>query len=234
MHHLLVDPGIGTPAKFFNTSYAMYLAVLGSLIHAFSIPAAVEFAMRKKGHNKGLFGWLLNAPWKEPGFAALIFSLFIFGFIGGPTGVVLGAGQLNLLAHNTWRITGHFHATVVGGTTLAFMGFTYYVIPLIFRRPLFAKKIAQWQPWVYGIGLIILSISMTLAGTLGAPRRHWDVTFTNAAIPVQLPSLMNLMLTFAGIGAIVAATGGAMFIVVAVGSLFMKKREARALSPLEA
>ena len=237
IHHLLVDPGLGTPFKFFNTSYAMYLAVLGSLIHAFSIPAAVEVTMRKKGYNKGLFGWLLNAPWKEPGFSALIFSLFIFGFIGGPTGVVLGAGQLNLLAHNTWRITGHFHATVVGGTTLAFMGFTYYVIPLIFRRPLFARRLAQWQPWVYGIGLILMTTMMTWAGYLGAPRRHWDVTFTDAAkvgLPVTLQPLLNLTLTLTGIAALIAVTGGIMYVVVCVGSLFMPKREARALSPLEA
>jgi len=234
MHHLLVDPGLGSAAKFFNTSYAMYLAVLGSLIHAFSIPAAVEVALRQKGYNKGLFGWLLNAPWKEPGFAALMFSLFIFGFIGGPTGVVLGAGQLNMLAHNTWRITGHFHATVVGGTTLAFMGFTYYVIPLVFRRPLFGKFLVRWQPWVYGIGLIIMTIAMTWAGYLGAPRRHWDVTFSGVTIPVDVQPLMNLMLVFAGIGALIAVTGGIMYVVVCVGSLFMPKREARALNPLEA
>jgi cytochrome c oxidase subunit 1 len=234
MHHLLVDPGLGSPAKFFNTSYAMYLAVLGSLIHAFSIPAAIEVAQRAKGFTKGLFGWLLNAPWKEPGFSSLILSLFIFGFIGGPTGVVLGAGQLNVLAHNTWRITGHFHATVVGGTTLAFMGFTYYVLPLVFRRPLFAPRLAKWQPWVYGTGLILLSVFMTLAGTLGAPRRHWDVTFTNALIPVQLPSLLSVMLTLTGIAALIAVTGGIMYVVVCVGSLFMPKREARALSPLDA
>ncbi len=234
MHHLLVDPGLGSAAKFFNTSYAMYLAVLGSLIHAFSIPAAVEVSLRQKGYNKGLFGWLLNAPWKEPGFAALMFSLFIFGFIGGPTGVVLGAGQLNLLAHNTWRITGHFHATVVGGTTLAFMGFTYYVIPLIFRRPLFAKFLVRWQPWVYGVGLIIMTIAMTWAGYLGAPRRHWDVTFTDAATTVVTPALMNLALTVTGIGAVIAVTGGIMYVVVCVGSLFMPKREARSLNPMEA
>jgi cytochrome c oxidase subunit 1 len=232
-HHLLTDPAIGTAHKIFNTSYAMYLAVLGSLIHAFSIPASVEVALRKKGFNKGLFGWLLNAPWKEPGFSGLMFSLFIFGFIGGPTGVILGAGQLSLLAHNTWRITGHFHATVVGGTTLAFMAFTYYVIPLIFRRPLFAKRLAQWQPWVYGSGLILLSVAMTMAGYLGAPRRHWDATFSNVTIPVQVQPLTNLMLTLTGIGMLIAVTGGIMYVIVCVGSLFMPKREARALSPLE-
>ena len=41
-HHLLVDPGVGSAWKIWNTSYAMYLAVLASMIHGFTVPAAVE------------------------------------------------------------------------------------------------------------------------------------------------------------------------------------------------
>ncbi|MBI2333438.1 MAG: cbb3-type cytochrome c oxidase subunit I, partial [Chloroflexi bacterium] len=149
-HHLLVDPGLSFAWKAVNTSYAMYLAVLGSMMHAFSIPAAMEVALRAKGYNKGLFGWLRNGPWNEPGFSALVMSMILFGWIGGVTGVTIGTEQINMLVHNTLRLPGHFHATVVGGTTLAFMGFTYYVIPLIFRKELKLKKGAVWQPYVYG------------------------------------------------------------------------------------
>ncbi|HLF01019.1 MAG TPA: hypothetical protein VI547_03530, partial [Anaerolineales bacterium] len=75
------------------------------------------------------------------------------------------------------------------------------------------------------------------AGYLGTPRRHWDVTFADAAkvgIAVQLPSLTNLSLTVTGIGALLAVTGGILYVVICVGSLFMPKREARALDPMEA
>ncbi len=34
-HHLLVDPGFGSAWKIWNTSYAMYLAVLASMVHGF-------------------------------------------------------------------------------------------------------------------------------------------------------------------------------------------------------
>ena len=34
---------------------------------------------------------------------------------------MLGTEQLNVLIHNTIYVPGHFHATVVAGTTLAFM-----------------------------------------------------------------------------------------------------------------
>ncbi len=231
MHHLLVDPGLGPFTRFWNTSYFMYLAVLGSMIHAFSIPAAIEVAQRKKGFTNGLFEWLRKGPWKEPGFAALIISIVIFGFIGGVTGPIIGTNQINMLAHNNWRITGHFHATVVGGTTIAFMGITYYLIPLIFRRELVGKKWATWQVYIYGAGLVIMATGMILSGTLGAPRRHWDITFANATFPVQFEGAMTLTMTLMGIGAVIAAVGGAIYVAIAVLSLlFGEKKEASSLT----
>ena len=47
---------------------------------------------------------------------------------------MLGTEQINIMLHNTLYVPGHFHATVVAGTTLAFMAMTYLVVPLIFQR----------------------------------------------------------------------------------------------------
>ncbi len=224
-HHLLVDPGPSFAWKATNTSYAMYLAVLGSMIHAFSIPAALEVALRRQGHKRGLLEWLRKAPWREPGFAALVVSMFVFGWIGGVTGVTIGTEQINMLAHNTLRIPGHFHATVVGGTTLAFMGLTYYLIPLIFRRELKLKKLAIWQPYVYGLGMALVSVGMIAAGLQGVSRRHWDVTFTQAPFQSPVPGTVHLALAVMGIGAIIAIIGGTMFLLVVLSSVFTGKRQ---------
>jgi cytochrome c oxidase subunit 1 len=209
----------------------MYLAVLGSLIHAFSIPAAVEVALRRKGYTHGLLEWLRKAPWREPGFSTLIISMTMFGWIGGITGVVIGTEQINMLAHNTLRLPGHFHATVVSGTTLAFMGLTYYLIPLIFRRELKLKKLAMWQPYVFGFGMLLVSVGMIGSGLQGVPRRHWDVTFTNAPISVTLPGAAQITLAIMGVGAVIAVVGGAMYLLVVLASVFTGKRvEARRLT----
>ncbi len=230
-HHLLTDPSYGFGWKTFNTSYAMYLAVLGSLIHAFSIPAAVEVAQRRKGFTNGLFGWLRKGPWREPGFSALVISMVLFGWIGGVTGVTIGTEQINMTAHNTMRLPGHFHATVVSGTTLAFMGITYYLIPLIFRRKLLFKKIASWQPYVFGFGMTLVSVGMIAAGLQGVSRRHWDVTFAQAPLSADVPGTAQLMLGVMGIGALIAIVGGIMFILVVVASVFTgKKQEANRLT----
>ncbi|MCC6261586.1 MAG: cbb3-type cytochrome c oxidase subunit I [Anaerolineales bacterium] len=218
-HHLLVDPGLSFAWKAVNTSYAMYLAVLGSMMHAFSIPAAMEVALRAKGFRKGLFGWLRNAPWKEPGFAAMVISIIIFGWVGGVTGVVIGTEQVNMLVHNTMRLPGHFHATVVSGTTTAFMGLTYYLIPLIFRKELKLKKWATWQPYIFGGGMLLLSLGMIVSGLQGVSRRNWDITFAGV-----VPGTIELSLAVFGIGSILAVIGGIMFVTIVLTSILTGPR----------
>jgi cytochrome c oxidase subunit I len=223
-HHMLVEPGVSSSWKIFNTSYAMYLAVLGSMIHGLTVPGAIEAAQRARGFNKGMFEWLRKAPWGTPAFAGMFMSLVLFGFLGGISGVVMGTEQINLIMHNTLYVPGHFHATVVAGTTLAFMAITYLVIPLIFRREVMFPKIAQLQPYMFAIGVMGISVFMMGAGTLGVPRRHWDITFADALAPFQFPPAAYLMLALNGIFACMAALGGAMYILVTVSSVFFGRR----------
>jgi cytochrome c oxidase subunit 1 len=219
-HHILVDPGVGAGWKIWNTSYAMYLAVLASMIHGFTVPASVEVGMRRKGFDRGLFGWLFNAPWGNPGFSGFFLSLVIFGFGGGITGVVLGTQQINIMAHNTLRIPGHFHVTVVGGTTLAFMALTYYVVPLVFRREFYARALCRLQPWLFGIGITVMAIGMSFAGSYGVPRRHWDVEFSGAQFAVGFDSGAHVMLGLMGVGAVFAFLGLLLFILLVVATVF--------------
>lgn len=225
-HHILVDPAVSPTWKVWNTSYAMYLAVLASLIHALAVPASVEVALRKKGYTKGLFEWLVKAPWGNPGFSALVLSILLFGILGGITGVTQGTEQLNIRNHNTFGIPGHFHGTVVGGTTLAFMGLTYYVIPLIFRREIISQGLAKIQPYIFAIGVMLLSGGMTLSGMFGVPRRHWDITFANSPFPTSWDPTVSFALGIMGIGGVIAAIGGAIFIYLAVASILSGKKTA--------
>lgn len=223
-HHLLVDPGVSSTWKVWNTSYAMYLGVVASMIHAYTVPASIELAQRRKGFNKGLFEWLRKAPWGNPAFAGMALSVLTFGFIGGLTGPILGTEQVNIIAHNTYRITGHFHGTVVGGTTLAFMAITYYLVPLIFRRQIAFPKMATLQVYLFGLGIMGLSTTMMLAGSYGVPRRHWDIAFSSAPFGVEINPAAYMWLGLMGLSAIVAAIGGALYVINAVATVFFGKR----------
>jgi cytochrome c oxidase subunit I len=219
-HHLLVDPGMGPAWKVWNTSYAMYLAVLASMVHGFTVPAGIEMGQRLRGYTHGVFEWLKKAPWGDPGFSGMALSVVIFGFIGGITGVTIGTEQINIIVHNTLRVPGHFHSTVVGGTALAFMAVTYYVLPLIFRKRVAFWGLAKIQPYIFGLGIVILSMSMIFQGIFGVPRRHWDVSFSNAPFQVEYHPAVQLFQATMGLGGLLAIAGGLAYIVIAVVSVF--------------
>jgi len=223
-HHMLAEPGLSAEWKVFNTSYAMYLAVLGSMIHGMTVPGSIEAAQRAKGYTNGLFEWLRKAPWGNPAFSGMFLSLVMFGFIGGISGVVLGTEQINVMMHNTLYVPGHFHGTVVAGTTLAFMAVTYLVVPLIFRRHIMFPGLAKIQPYLFGLGVLGLSVFMMGAGTLGVARRHWDMSFADAALTFNYPPTAFLMMTLNGLSGILAALGGLAYIVVVVSSVFFGKK----------
>ena len=223
-HHLLADPGISTEWKVVNTSYFMYFAVLASMIHALSIPGAMEVAQRARGYDKGLFEWLRKAPWGNPVFSGVFISLVGFGFLGGITGVMMGTEQLNLLIHNTIYVPGHFHATVVIGTTLTFMSMTYFLIPVLFRREMINPGLAKIQPYLFGFSMYFFCLVMMGAGTLGVSRRHWDMAFSGAALAYEWPGAAYLMMGLVGVGGLVAIAGGAIYIYITVGSLLWGKK----------
>ena len=223
-HHLLVDPGLSSTWKIFNTSYAMYLAVLASMIHGLTVPGSIEVAQRAKGLTKGMFEWLRKAPWGNPVFSGMFLSLIGFGFLGGISGVVMGTEQINIIIHNTIYVPGHFHATVVIGTTLAFMALTYFLIPVLFRRQVFLPGLAKWQPYIFGISMMIFTLVMMGAGTLGVERRHWDMAFTDAALGYDYPASAYTMMGLVGISGVAAIVGGAIFVLITVVSVFFGKR----------
>jgi len=197
---------------------------MGSMIHGLTVPGAIEAAQRRNGFTRGAFEWLTKAPWANPAFSGMFLSLVMFGFIGGISGVVLGTEQLNVLMHNTIYVPGHFHGTVVAGTTLAFMAGTYLLVPLIFRRDIIWPKVATWQPFLFGIGAGGISLFMMGAGTLGVPRRHWDMSLTDAVHAYEFPAAAYLMMGLNGIFATIAAIGGLMFVLVVVGSILAGPR----------
>jgi cytochrome c oxidase subunit 1 len=223
-HHLLADPGLTSYWKIFNTSYAMYLAVLASMVHGLTVPGAIEVVQRKKGFTHGLFEWLRKAPWGNPVFSGMFISLIGFGFLGGISGVIMGVEQINLILHNTIYVPGHFHATVVVGTTLAFMSLTYFLVPVLFRRELAFPGLAKWQPYVFGLGMSAVALFLMGAGTLGVPRRHWDISFAGNALAFEYPGAAWLMMALMGVTGFVAILGGAMYLLVTVYSVFLGKR----------
>jgi cytochrome c oxidase subunit 1 len=216
-HHFLVDPSLGNEVKMLGGTVMGFALGIPSFMHGLAIIGAAEFALRRRG-GTGLFGWLKLLDWGHAGIAALAGSLVVFA-IGGWSGTVETTLPLNLVTHNTMNVPGHLHQTVVGGTTLAFMGFAYYLLPLLIRRELWSHRLAAIQAYGYAAGLLIMSNAQLWAGALGVPRRTSEIGYGGEA-----PGDWDLPMNIAGAGvALLGATGG-LFILIMVMTLLRGRR----------
>lgn len=154
-----------------------------------------------------LQGWRRS---KSPEVAALLFSLTLF--MAGVLLALVNAGR----GSSMW-IPAHYHGTLVGGVTMAFMGLTYRILTETGASPW--PKTAQFQPWLYGLGMLLVMAGMNWAGLLGAPRKTFDPALGDAASQWITP--MNLM----GLGGVVAVIGGAAFVINVLWSLWAYQRE---------
>jgi len=232
VHHLLSDPGSSFAWRTFNTSYAAYLAVLGSMIHGLTVPGGIELAQRRRGLSHGLFEWLRKAPWSNPVFSGFFLSVVLFGFLGGVTGVTMSNQQINMIIHNTVYVPGHFHGTVATGTTLAFIAFSYWIVPLVTRHKLAAPGLARMSTYLFGLGMGTFATFMMAAGHLGVPRRHWDITYADAALPFQFTATAHMLMTVAEIGACIGGIGALFYIISMMGTFMGKTVEKGVLPPL--
>ncbi len=223
-HHLLSDPGSSFVWRFVNTSYAAYLAVLGSLTHGLTVPGSLERAQRLRGLSNGLFEWLRKAPWGNPVFSGIFLSLVLFGFLGGITGVTMSVQQINMIIHNTVYVPGHFHGTVVVGTSLAFMAFSYWLVPIVCQRKLAMPQMAKWSTYLFGLGMGAFALALMAAGHLGVPRRHWDITFADAGLPFDFSAMAHMLMSVGEIAGVVGGLGAAMFLLSILTTMFVGAR----------
>jgi len=216
-HHFLVDPTLGTGVKFVGGTFMGFLLGIPSLMHGLAIMGGVEASQRRLGAT-GLFGWLKRLDWTSYGVAALAGSLLIFA-VGGWSGTVETTVPLNLVNHNTMGVPAHLHSTVTGGMTVAFMGFAYYLVPLLTRRALWGGRLATIQIYGYCAGLAVMIAGQTWAGIIGVPRRTQSADYGDG-----LPTGWDASMNFAGVGVALAAAAGSLFILIMVMSLVAGKR----------
>lgn len=216
-HHFLVDPSLGTDVKIIGGTLMGFGLGVPSLMHGLAVMGGVEAKLRQLGPSS-LFGWLKRIRWSDAGIAALACSLLLFA-IGGWSGTAETTLQLNMVSHNTMWVPAHLHGVVVGGTTLAFMGFAYYLVPLLTGRELWSRRLATAQAYAYGGGLLVMIMAQSWAGTLGVPRRVASISYGGEA-----PDGWSLPMNIAGFGASVAGLAGALFVVLMVLTLLVGKR----------
>lgn len=131
--------------------------------------------------------------------SCLVVSSLVFA-AGGFIGYMIGGS-------NT-IIPAHYHGAIVG-TTTAFMGVIYLLLPRIGAQSVTSSRWTLAQPWLYGGGSLAHVIGFAVAGGNGAARKTVDVaTGQTAGIEAGL-YLVRL-------GGLLAVVGGALFVVIVV------------------
>ncbi len=141
---------------------------------------------------------------------SLIFSMSVY-YLG--IFIAYGGMQSDL------RIPAHYHGSV-SGVTIAFMGMAYYMLKERLGSVSW-EKIARLQPIVFGLGINLLMIGFYIAGLLGAPRKTYGFEYAHKA---EILLALNVM----GMGGLLAALGGLMFLFYCTTSLLRVYKHAKA------
>jgi cytochrome c oxidase subunit 1 len=105
------------------------------------------------------------------------------------------------------------------------MALSFWLVPVLFRRELVWKGLARWQPYIYGLGMSGVSLFLMGAGTLGVPRRHWDILFSGAPDGgYEFSAAALTMMSLNGMSVLLACIGGAVFVLLVVGSLLFGRK----------
>ena len=85
--------------------------------------------------------------------------------------------SVNAIVSKTDWIPGHAHMAVLGAFSFFAIAGCYYVVPRLFRRPLYSDALANWSFWLFLIGGVGFFVTLWLGGVW----QGWQ--WNNPAIP---------------------------------------------------
>lgn len=179
--------------------YAVLPSMSGALASAFTdllwFGLVLQPALLAVAIAAQIFAWR-GPKWSSPSFLALALSVVLFG-AGGVIGYFLGPSDT--------RIPSHYHA-MVSGVNLAVMGIYFALFLPLLDRPVRRSRWLLAQFYLYGVGQILFSVGMFLAGAQGVPRK-------TAGAEQGLDSTGKVIsMAMTGAGGVIAVAGGILFI----------------------
>lgn len=191
-HHMFTS-GQSTYAMF-AFSFLTFFVAIPTAIKEFSWVATV---------------WKGSVALNSPMLYTLAF-LIIFA-IGGLTGVILGALNVDLHLHDTYFVVAHFHYVMMGSIALAFFAGLHHWWPKMFGK-MYDETLAKIACGIIFVGFNLTFLPQFIMGSRGMPRRYASY------VPEFEPYHQ-----WSTIGAIVLGSGVALMVYYLVASLFTGK-----------
>ena len=181
-----------------------------------SIPYNLHFFTTQMRHGGGfptgllglyiLYTWLGSAKAATPAQRTLRIvlgtSFFVFA-----TGGIIGF----IIRDSNTIIPAHYHGSIVG-TTLAFMGVIYALLPKLGLADVLDRKLTRAQPLLYGGGSVIHALGFAIAGSYGAARK-------TVGVMENVPEAATSAMKMARHGGSLAVVGGMLFVIMILISI---------------
>jgi cytochrome c oxidase subunit I len=192
-HHMFTS-GQSTYAMF-AFSFLTFFVAIPTAIKEFSWVATV---------------WKGSVALNSPMLYTLAF-LIIFA-IGGLTGVILGALNVDLHLHDTYFVVAHFHYVMMGSIALAFFAGLHHWWPKMFGV-MYNEFQAKIACAIIFVGFNLTFLPQFIMGSRGMPRRY--ATYVPEFAPYHQAST---------IGAMILGGGVALMVFYLIASLLVRKK----------
>ncbi|MEY4829213.1 MAG: Cytochrome c oxidase polypeptide [Planctomycetota bacterium] len=180
-HHMFTS-GQSTYAMF-AFSFLTFFVAIPTAIKEFSWVATI---------------WKGSIAMNSPMLYTLAF-LIIFA-IGGLTGVILGALNVDIHLHDTYFVVAHFHYVMMGSIALAFFAGLHHWWPKIFGV-IYNEGLAKLACGIIFVGFNATFIPQFVMGSRGMPRRY--ATYIEDYQPFHQASTIGAMILGAGVALMV-------------------------------
>lgn len=184
-HHLLQAP---------IPSWLKTFAVVNSILLLVPVFAFVSNIVLTMRGNWGKF--ITNLP--------LRFALtgFIFYFLVNVQGSFMAVPGFNRMIHFTNFIVAHAHLALLGAFTILGMGVIDYIIPQLYKKPIYSRQLVEWQYWLVFIGFTGFFFSLTFASFLQG--QNWAIGIPEVNV---LPLIRPHYIARAIFGAMIVISG---------------------------
>jgi cytochrome c oxidase cbb3-type subunit I/II len=117
------------------------------------------------GMVNGLF--TLRGAWEklrdDPILKFLVVAVTYYG-MSTFEGPMMSIKSVNAVSHFTDWTIGHVHAGTLGWNAFLSFGILYWMVPRLWKTPLYSLKAASAHFWIGSIGIILYQVSMWVAG----------------------------------------------------------------------
>jgi cytochrome c oxidase cbb3-type subunit I len=126
-------------------------------------------------------------------------------------GPVMSVKQVNALSHYTDWTIGHVHSGALGWVAFISFGMLYYMVPVLWRRPLFSRRLADWHFWISTMGIVLYITSMWVSGIMqGLMWRTYDTLGFLQYSFVETVAAMHPYYVIRGIGGLLFLAGAVL------------------------